>query len=170
MRVARPQHGFTLVEVLTAVTVLGLVLGPLTTAAVLFLQHGADATNSFADDGTMRAATAMFVADAQSAGTVSAPDASPCGDSGPALWTIAWDDGGTSYRASWFAEAVAGSTALVRRRCTGTELVSTIVLGDVAAAPAVACVPACAAPAVLTMSGTTARGAPFTITARRRST
>ncbi len=164
----KATRGFTLVEVLTAVTVLALVMGPLASAAVLFLQHGGDAGRYLADDGTVRAAAALFVGDVQSADTVTAPDPSPCGSTGAALVTTATDDTGTVYRTSWFAEPAADATALVRRRCTGTSLLSTVVLGDLATAPGVVCSPSCDAPAALTLSGTTVFGSPFTVSAHRR--
>ena len=169
-RVERSERGFTLIELVTAVTVLGLVMGPLASAALLVLQHGGDATAAFADDSAVRSATALFMGDAQSAEDVVAPDPAPCGGAGTAFVSTSWDDGGTAYRASWFAEqAPGGAMTLVRRRCTGTTLVSTVVLADLAATPTVACVPGCDAPDVLTLAGTTAAGSPFTITAHRRA-
>ncbi|HEY1737940.1 MAG TPA: prepilin-type N-terminal cleavage/methylation domain-containing protein [Acidimicrobiia bacterium] len=166
----RPERGFTLVELVTAVTVLGIVIGPLASAAFMVLQHGGDATASFADDSTVRSATALFVGDAQTADAVTVPDPAPCGSTETALASTSWDDAGTVYRASWFADPGPGNTtALVRRRCTGTTLVSTVVLGDVAGPPVVSCSPTCAAPALLTLAGTTASGSVFTITAHPRS-
>ncbi|HEY3834472.1 MAG TPA: prepilin-type N-terminal cleavage/methylation domain-containing protein [Acidimicrobiia bacterium] len=170
VRRRRSERGFTLVELVTAVTVLALVMGPLATAVFLVLQHGGEATASFADDSTVRSATALFVGDAQTADAVALADPTPCGGTGGALVTTSWDDAGTVYRASWFAEPGPGNTnVLVRRRCTGTTLVSTVVLGDVASAPVVSCAPTCATPDVLTLSGTTASGSAFTITAHPRA-
>ena len=164
----RGGAGFTLVEVLTAVTVLALVMGPLASAAVMFAAHGGDATQNLADVGTVRTATLLFVADGESADVVVTPDPSPCGSSNPALVSTTWDDAGTVYRASWFADASGATVVLVRRRCTGTSLVSTVVVGDLRAAPSIACTPACDAPDLLSMTGTTLFGLPFTVTAHRR--
>ncbi len=163
-------RGVTLIEVLTSVTVLGLIMGPLTSSAVFYVDHGREASAHFADDSTVRAVTALFVADGQSADSVVVPDAAPCaGNGAAALATISWDDDGVVFRASWFADASEAVTSLVRRRCTGTSLVSTIVIGDIAAPPVVSCAPTCGAPTSLTISGTTADGSTFAVTAQRRS-
>jgi prepilin-type N-terminal cleavage/methylation domain-containing protein len=167
---AARRDGFTLIEMVTAVTVLALVLAPLVSAAVFYIQHAQVVGAYFADDGTVRAATALFVTDGQSAETVTAPDPSPCGAPDPALGTITWDDAGTVFRASWFATTSGSVTTLIRRRCTGTSLVSSVVLGDIGPGAAMRCTPDCAAPTTLELSGTTQFGSAFTITARRRST
>jgi hypothetical protein len=44
-----------------------------------------------------------------------------------------------------------------------------VVVGDVLAPPTIACAPNCTAADVLSLSGLTTLGSPFTITAHRRS-
>ena len=66
-RRARGASGFTLVELLVAVTVMGMIVGPLTAAAEFFISHGQTATGQFADDTSVRSVISLFDTDAQSA-------------------------------------------------------------------------------------------------------
>jgi prepilin-type N-terminal cleavage/methylation domain-containing protein len=164
------MRGFTLIELVISVTVLALIMGSLTSASVFFLQHGQDASLRFADDTSIRSAISLFTTDTQSAETVTVPDPAPCGSSSSALATLTWTDGGTIFRASWSTQTSGTTTTLVRRRCTGTTLVSTLLVADVLSAPSVTCAPSCANASTVTMTGTAASGAGFTIAAKRRST
>ena len=164
------MHGFTLIELVISVTVLGLIMGALTGAATFFVSHGQDATGRFADDTSIRSALSLFTTDAQTAETVTAPDPAPCGSSSSALVTLTWTDGGTIFRASWSTQTSGTTTTLVRRRCTGTTLVSTLLVADVQAAPVVSCTPNCAAASKITLTGTAASGAGFSIPTTRRAT
>jgi len=165
---ARSMHGFTLIELVVSVTVLGLIIGPLTAAATFFLSHGQSASQSFSDDTSIRSVLSVFTTDAQSAETVTAPDAAPCGSASSALATLTWTDDGTIFKASWSTVTSGSTTTLVRRRCTGTSLVSTMLVADVQATPAVSCAPTCANPATITLTGTAANGAGFSIVTKRR--
>ena len=167
---ARAMHGFTLVELIISVTVLGMIIGPLTAAAAFFMSHGQDASQRFADDTSIRSVVSMFTTDAQSAETVTVPDPSPCGVATAAIATLAWTDGGTVFRASWSTQTSGSTITLVRRRCTGTTLVSTLLVADVQAAPTVTCAPNCANATTITLTGAGASGAGFSVVAKRRST
>jgi len=164
----RSMHGFTLIELVIAVTILGLILVPLTAASTFFIVHGQDATGRFADDTSVRSVISLFTTDTQSAETVTAPDPAPCGSSDSALVTMTWTDNGTIYRASWSTQTSGTTTTLVRQRCTGTSLVSTLLVADVQSPPAVTCTPNCANASNVTMTGTAANGAGFTVSATRR--
>ena len=164
------MEGFTLIELVVSVTVLSLIIGPLTAAATFFLSHGQGASQAFADDTSVRSVMSVFTTDAQSAETVTAPDPAPCGSSSSALVTLMWTDDGTIFKASWSTITSGSTLTLVRRRCTGTTLVSTLLVADVLAAPAVSCAPNCANPATITLTGTAANGAAFSIATKRRPT
>jgi prepilin-type N-terminal cleavage/methylation domain-containing protein len=164
----RSTHGFTLIELVIAVTILGLILVPLTAASTFFITHGQDATGRFADDTSIRSVISLFTTDTQSAETVTAPDPAPCGPSNTALVTMTWTDNGTIYRASWSTQTSGTSTTLVRQRCTGTSLVSTLLVADVQSPPTVTCTPNCANASTVTMTGTAENGAGFTVSATRR--
>jgi prepilin-type N-terminal cleavage/methylation domain-containing protein len=168
-RRVRSVHGFTLVELIISVTILGMIIGPLTASATFFLAHGQDAGQRFADDTSIRSVISLFTTDAQSAETVTVPDPSPCGSTAPAIATITWTDGGTVFRASWSTQTSGGTTTLVRRRCTGTTLVSTLFVADVQAAPTVSCSPSCGNASTITMTGAGTSGAGFSVVTRRRS-
>jgi prepilin-type N-terminal cleavage/methylation domain-containing protein len=168
-RRAHGASGFTLIELIVAVTVMGLIVGPLTAAAEFFITHGQAATGQFADDSSVRSVISLFDTDAQSAESVTVPDPAPCGSAASALVTMTWtDDNGTIYRASWSTQTSGTTMSLVRQRCTGTSLVSTLLVADVTAAPTVSCSPNCANASTVTMTGTAANGAGFTVTSRRR--
>jgi prepilin-type N-terminal cleavage/methylation domain-containing protein len=165
---ARSMHGFTLIELVISVTILGLILVPLAAASTFFITHGQDATGRFADDTSIRSVISLFTTDAQSAETVTAPDPAPCGSSASALVTLTWTDNGTIFRASWSTQTSGTTMTLVRQRCTGTSLVSTLLVADVQAPPTVTCTPSCANASVITMTGTAANGAGFTVAGTRR--
>jgi prepilin-type N-terminal cleavage/methylation domain-containing protein len=165
---AKSMDGFTLVELVIAVTILALIMVPLTAAATFFITHGQDATGRFADDASIRSVISLFTTDGESAETVTAPDPAPCGSGSTALVTLTWTDDGTIFRASWSTQTSGSTITLVRQRCTGTSLVSTLLVADVQAAPTVTCAPSCANASTITMTGTAANGAGFTVSAKRR--
>ena len=162
------MDGFTLVEVMISITVLALIMGTLTMAATFFITNSKKATGSFADDTSIRSLISLFTTDAQSAETVTAPDPAPCGSGGSALVTSTWTDNGTIFRASWSTQTSGTTTTLVRQRCTGTSLVSTLLVADVQSAPTVTCAPNCANASTITMTGTATNGAGFSVSATRR--
>ena len=168
-RRVRLMGGFTLIELVVAVTILGMIIGPLTMATTFYMSRGPQLTGTFADDTSIRAVISLFTTDAQSADTVTVPDPSPCGSAGPAIVTLTWTEDGTIYRSSWSTQASGSTTTLVRQRCTGTSLVSTLLVADVQSAPTVTCTPNCANPTMVTMTGVAANGAGFSVDADRRS-
>ncbi len=165
----RTMSGLTLMELITSVTILGLIIGPLIAAMTFFISNGQEANEYFGDDASIRSMISMFSTDVQSAESVTAPDSSPCGSSTSALVTMQWTDGATIFRSSWSTQSVGSATELVRHRCTGTSLVSTIVVGDVLTTPTVSCEPSCANASKVTIAGEAPGGAQFTITGTRRS-
>ncbi len=165
---ARSMHGFTLIELVIAVTLLGLILVPLAAASTFYITNGQAATGSFADDTSIRSVISLFTTDAQSEETVTAPDPAPCGSSASALVTFTWTDDGTIFRASWSTQTFGTTMTLVRQRCTGTSLVSTLLVADVQSPPKVGCTPTCANPSMVTITGTAANGAGFTVSGTRR--
>lgn len=168
-RRTRNAAGLTLIELITSVTILGLIIGPLIAAMTFFVSHGKEANDHFSDDASIRSTISLFSTDVQSADLVTVPDPSPCGPAGPALITMRWTDGATVFRASWSTQTSGTTTELVRNRCTGTSLVSTIVVGDVQSAPTVTCAPSCTNASTVTITGTAPGGAQFTVTGKRRT-
>jgi hypothetical protein len=156
-------------ELITSVTILGLIIGPLIAAMTFFVDHGAVANEKFSDDASIRSMISVFSTDVQSAESVTLADPAPCGPANPALVTMKWTDGATIFRASWSTQASGTKTELVRHRCTGSSLVSTIVVGDVGSAPTITCQPACSNASTVTITGTASSGAEFTVSAKRRT-
>jgi prepilin-type N-terminal cleavage/methylation domain-containing protein len=167
-RCVRSMQGFTLIELIISITVLGLIIGPLTASATFFLSHGQEANGRFADDTSIRSILSLFTTDAQSAESVTAPDPAPCGSAGSALVSLTWTDDGTTFTASWATQTSGATTSLVRRRCTGTSLVSTLLVADVQSAPTVTCAPSCANASTITLTGVAANGGAFSVTTKRR--
>ena len=163
------ERGMTLIEVVISVTVLGLVMGPLSAAMLFFMAHGQDANEQYADNSGARSAIAAFAADVQSTETVTAPDSKPCGAEDDSLATLEWNSGGVRYRASWSADGTDAELVLVRRLCSGSSVMSTLLISELSAVPAVTCSPSCATATSVTLVGTARNGAPFAITAARRS-
>ena len=165
---ANPEAGLTLVELVISIAIMGMIIGPLTGAAIFFLSQGQRGSNGTSDDTSVRAVVSTFTTDVQSAESVTAPDPAPCGSSSAALVTLTWSDNGTIFRASWSAESSGSVLTLVRRRCTGTSLVATALVADVQATPTVTCVPNCANATSLELEGVAANGEGFSVSAGRR--
>jgi type II secretory pathway pseudopilin PulG len=171
-RAARRDHdtrGFTLVELLISITISTLIIGVLASAAILFFQRSGDNDRTYSDQASVQLLGSLFTADAQSATTAITNDASACGSSATALVSFVWSDAGTTAKASWFVETVAGAQDLVRRRCTnGTPIEKNDVAG-VSATPTITCEPDCTRPTTVTIAGTTTNGAAFGISGSRRA-
>ncbi len=160
--------GFTLIELVVSIAILGLIVGPLTGAVVLFFGQSQQTASAFTGNTSVRTIVSAFTTDAASAETVTVPDAAPCGTTS-ALVTMAWTESGTAYRVSWATKQDGDKIELVRNRCTGTSGISNVVVADVTGTPVVACTPSCANPATISMTGTTASGHDFAVSAKRRT-
>ncbi len=165
------QHGMTLVEMIISISMLTVITVPLTSAAMMFAQHGADVDKSLSDDTTVRSIEASFVADVQSATSVVLNDAAGCAGTTAAIATLQWGEPGLQIRTSWYAETIAGTLTMVRRRCSNGSLVSYERVGEVASAPTVVCAVTCTTDRLtsVTMTGTATNGAIFAFTGNRRS-
>ncbi len=166
------EHGFTLVELLVAIAVLGFVMFPLGVAISTGVHTTVAASQRFTDaHGTQIAAT-YFAEDVASAATVTANDSSPCGGGGPSVVTFRWsDDVSPSSAASYVVRTVSGDRTLVRTLCRGGPPVetATIVTGLAAANPSVVCTPSCSAPSSVTLTVTQTSGNTFRLLGTRRS-
>ncbi|MCU1497425.1 MAG: fibronectin type protein [Acidimicrobiales bacterium] len=133
------QEGFTLVELVVALTVLAIILVPLTAAFIASIQQ-----TQAVDDRLAQSADAQRIAEAwtgdvrsvsatgfDTAGTC--PD--PVGDEGGELLTsFEWDTdpsaGGIVKKASWIIEGTGPNAQLVRRYCEGGAAVREDLLAD----------------------------------------
>jgi prepilin-type N-terminal cleavage/methylation domain-containing protein len=162
------EGGFTLIELVVSIAILGLIVGPLTGAVVLFFSQSQQTASAFTGNTSVRTIVSAFTTDAASAETVTAPDTAPCGTT-DALVTMAWTENGTAYRVSWSAKEEGATTELVRSRCTGTSGISNVAVADITGTPVVTCTPDCANAATIAMTGTTASGDEFAVSAKRRT-
>jgi prepilin-type N-terminal cleavage/methylation domain-containing protein len=127
---SRREDGFTLVELLIVVVILGVVIAPLTVGIILFLRNTDQTSDRMSESHDAQIAAAYFAQDVRNSGlrnwndldTPYGPvqaielnvDATgglhPCGTSetGPALVRFAWDDLVDSSRAMRVAYVVAG--------------------------------------------------------------
>lgn len=166
---ARDERGLTLVELLISITISGLLVGALASAAIIFFQHASDNDKAYEDQSSVTLVQSAFVADAQSATAVTTNDASPCGSASVALVSFGRSDAGVDVKSSWFVETKAGRTALVRRSCVNNQAVEFADIAGVRPTPAVACAPSCANPSTVSINGTTTNGLVFSAAGTRRA-
>jgi prepilin-type N-terminal cleavage/methylation domain-containing protein len=169
-RATGDARGMTLMELIVSMTIMGLVILPLTEATIFFLRHGQDATAAYQDDNGLRSVATYFDRDGQSATAITLNDASPCGGSPGevAVATFGWTSGATAMTASWFTEASGSTTQFVRRRCSSGTVDETNTLAPVQGTPTVTCTPNCGAPVSFTLAFTGQNGLQAAIDARSR--
>ncbi len=135
---ARRERGFTLVEVMVAVTVLGLIIVPLCSVTVFFLEHGTDANGLFQDDNGARLANTYFTRDVEAATAVDTSSAGCGAGTGDTLvMSLPWTANGVSIQSSWFTEVNGSTVTLVRHRCTAGTMDENNTLATLASAGSV---------------------------------
>lgn len=172
------DDGFTLVELLTAVVILGIITVPLSNVVLDYLRHTDATTARLIESHDVQIASAYWVQDVAGLGVraTTSPFALqqsvevgvaynaglyPCGAAGTAnaIARLAWDDASvpgvaaTVVRVAYVVQTVSGQTELHRFRCEGSAaVVSDVTLAhdlDPSTPPALTCSTTCtAAPAV----------------------
>jgi prepilin-type N-terminal cleavage/methylation domain-containing protein len=129
------EGGFTLVELLAAITILGIISFVLTAAIVLSLKTVGDTTARVGNSATTQTLESYFGGDAQSAEQVSSGTGT-CGTAGPVVVNLAWTDQATPTMVSYAFEPLAGEELdLVRWFCVGTGTADKRVLGHYVSKP-----------------------------------
>jgi len=175
--VSRGDDGFTLVELIIAVVILGVITTPLASVVIGFLRNTDETSARMLESHDAQIASAYWAQDVASIGTHSATSPFPltqsvetgvaynaglypCGPSGTpdAIVRLAWDDSSgpgaaTVVRIAYVVQTVSGQGELHRLRCNGSAaVVKDVTIArelDPATPPAVACSTACtAAPGV----------------------
>jgi prepilin-type N-terminal cleavage/methylation domain-containing protein len=174
MRCRRPdQRGFTLPELLIAVTVLGIIMVPLTASIVVGLRTTGDAQQRLVESRGEQLTAAYFPTDVASADTIVPNDANPCGGAGPAVVvSFDWaDDHSPTNEVSYVVPA--GSSDMYRKACQGGVVHSTNLLASgLSGKPIVTCTPnadCSGTPSGATISVTGQSGTSYTVTGTRRS-
>jgi prepilin-type N-terminal cleavage/methylation domain-containing protein len=145
----RDERGVTLVEVLIAMVILGIIMVPLTGALISFFRHNQATNNRLTESHDAQIAAAYFAQDMQSMGLrdwanppydfltsaeVNVPLASstmPCGTDTTALVRLAWDEptGATTRHTVIVAYVVRGAE-LHRLRCVDGNLTDLTLVRD----------------------------------------
>ncbi len=146
MTTPRGDDGFTLVELLVAITILGVIALPLSTAMTTGLRFIGRSDQKFNDSRSALISAAYFAGDVAAANTVVPNDASACGG-GTALVSFGSRDATAGVAAPVNTEvsyvydtSVAANQKLLRKSCVngGAATTSTAAV-SLGAAPVVTC-------------------------------
>jgi prepilin-type N-terminal cleavage/methylation domain-containing protein len=163
----RDDSGFSLVELLLVIVILGVITVPLANVIIASLQHTDQSAGRLAESHDAQLSSAYWAADVASIGTRSTTDprdpqlkpsvetgmayadgAYPCGTAGtpPAVVRFAWDDvvdstTTTVVVVAYIAKPVDGRFELHRLQCAGstTPVTDVVLAHDLLAPPVVEC-------------------------------
>lgn len=166
----RDDRGVTLIELLVAVAILGIISVPLGNALISFFQHTDETTNRLSESHDAQIASAYFAQDVASIGRrdwtaapfplaqsveVNAPTAGglfPCGTVGTpnAAVRLLWDDPSAAQtppvvRVAYVVETVSGEQQLHRIKCVGnsTPVSDLLLVHNLSSLDAVQCSTSC---------------------------
>lgn len=151
----RDDDGFTLVELVLAVTLMGVVIGAVASAMIVMFTTTGETTERLSESPDLQMAAAYFGSDVQSAKTFTGS----CGPAGAALVTLSWTDPGASPNPAvaddtertvrYVVETAGTQKTLVRYACTNSGSADKTMLVDFvnpASTPTLACTPNCTSP------------------------
>lgn len=134
--------GFTLIEVVVALVLLGIIIVPLTAAFIQGIRRTSEIDKRLGRSGDLQRISSWWTRDVGSVNPtgINAPDkecpdpAAATSPSDTALLTFSWDDNtgdaGTPKSASWVVEGSGADAKLVRRYCEGGAPISEATLAD----------------------------------------
>lgn len=175
----RDDHGFTLIEMLMAIAILGIIVGALGTALIVALKN-LDATQTrMAESHDAQMASAYVVTDVQSATGITTTQPK-CGTTTSPVAVLSWSDQGTANVATYVLETAGGERRLRRTYVVGTSSNDVIVahhlqatcgdatVDDPAIAVSESCAPPASCPSRVVLTLTDATGYRFSLTGERR--
>jgi prepilin-type N-terminal cleavage/methylation domain-containing protein len=180
----RADRGVTLIELLVAIAILGIISVPLGNALITFFQHTDETTNRLSESHDAQIAAAYFTQDVGSIGRrdwtaapfplaqsveVNVPATGglyPCGTDGTpdAAARLLWDDPSAAQtpsviRVAYVVETVSGASELHRIKCVGastTPVSDLVLIHNLSSVDPVQCSTAC--------TGTSGQPVPQTVT------
>lgn len=181
---APDERGFTLVELLVAISILGVVMGAVSAAIIVGLKTTDGTITRLSESHDTQISTAYISGDAQSAQGVTQNVAgdSCSGTGATALVRFTWADSvdtttDVAKTAAYVVVATGAGRELHRRYCEGSSLTSDVVLTHnlhPSTDPAVVCVPVCSGspsrPDSVKITVTDASSYSYTLTGVRRTT
>lgn len=112
------EDGFTLVELMLAVTILAVISGTLASAFIVSFRTADDANERLALAHDVHISTAAFASDVQSADQVWTGDPAPACGPPAGLLNLRWVDGTTVNLVTYAVSSSGPEQRLVRHRCT----------------------------------------------------
>ena len=137
----RSEAGVTLIELMLAVMLLGIIIVPLTGGMITGLISTGEARNRLSEARSPLFSSAYFADDAQSSDVngISVGGSPACG-SGTNLVSFTWTEDTTQYRASYVTSTRNGTPILKRNFCSGSAVDSTTIAPVLSStAPTVTC-------------------------------
>lgn len=167
----KDQRGFTLIEAVVAVGLMGIVISSVAATIFVGLQTTRESNARLTESVGVSFASAYFVPDVASAVTVVTGDLTGCAITGTPVVRFNWQDAAGSQIASYAYRTVGGEQALVRGFCVNGTLTDELaVVRGLSAVPAVVCTPSCGAASSVKVTLGFASGRSVDLSASRRTT
>lgn len=171
---ARDDAGFTLVELLVATTITGLLATVIAAAFAVGVKTTDTANDRLAGSQGAQILTSFFPADVQSSAGAITLGGTPCTGGVPMIAQLRWTDVDAAgppgvNKVAEYTCVVAGTRRNLVRRFTSGATVSDVVLAYDVTAASVSCSPDCTTPVSARITATHTGGYVFSVTARRRS-
>ena len=172
----RGEAGLTLIELMIAVVLLGIIFVPLTEAMTTGLITTTEAQQRLAASRSPMFANAFFADDAQSAAIdgITTGGSPVCG-SGTNVVSFSWTENGTPYSASYILQTSGGLRQLVRNYCSngGGAQPATLAISLGSPDPFVLCLPgrgAASKPRTIVLTARKPNGDVWQLQGTRRAT